>query len=73
MALADHSVSSSTILMVDFEKAYNRVLWPYLENVMRVMGLPQKWRNCTSELYQSAMSSVLIEVLGHPPSNYNAQ
>ena len=28
MALADHSVSSLAILMLDFEKAYDGVLWP---------------------------------------------
>ena len=60
MALADRSVSSSTILMLDFEKAYDRVLWPFLENVMRALGLPHKWRNCTSALYRTATSSVLM-------------
>ena len=60
MALADRSVSSSAILMLDFEKAYDRVLWPFLENVMRALGLPQKWRNCTSTLYRTATSSVMM-------------
>ena len=34
--------------------------WPFLENVMRALGLPQKWRNCTSALYRTATSSVLM-------------
>ena len=46
--------------MLDFEKAYDRVLWPFLENVMRAICLPQKWRNCTSTLYRTAMSSVMM-------------
>ena len=60
MALAGRSVSSSAILMLDFEKAYDRVQWPFLENVMRALGLPPKWRNCTSALYRTATSSVLM-------------
>ena len=60
MALADSTASSSAILMLDFEKAYDRVLWPFLERVMRAMGLPPQWRNCTSALYRTATSSVLV-------------
>ena len=61
MALAGRSISSSAILLLDFEKAYDRVLWPFLENVMRALGLPQKWRNCTSALYRTATSSALMD------------
>ena len=34
MALVDRSMPSSAIMLVDFEKAYDIVLWPFLENVM---------------------------------------
>ena len=41
MVLADRSVPSFVILLVEFEKAYHRVLWPFLENVMGALGLPK--------------------------------
>ena len=53
-------MSSSAILLLDFKKAYDRVLWPFLENMIRAMGLPQKWRNYTSTLYRTGTSSVLL-------------
>ena len=32
-------------LMLDFEKAYDRVQWPFLDKVMERLGLPSKWRS----------------------------
>jgi hypothetical protein len=45
--------------MLNFEKAYDRVLWPFLENAMRALGIPQTW-SYTYTLYRTTMSSVLM-------------
>ena len=54
-------------LMLDFEKAYDRVQWPFLDKVMERLGLLSKWRSSALALYKGSLSRVLV--LGHrgPP------
>ena len=33
------------ILKVDFEKAYDKVKWPFLQQAMRMKGFSETWRN----------------------------
>ena len=33
------------ILKIEFEKAYDKVSWSFLEEVMKVKGLPDTWIN----------------------------
>ena len=63
IALAKKSNQHIAYLMLDFEKAYDRVQWPYLENVMEGLGLPSKWRSVALALYKVSLSRVLV--LGH--------
>lgn len=37
------SKKKRVLLKIDFEKAYDRVSWPFLEQVMLGRGFPQKW------------------------------
>lgn len=37
--------SRSLVLKIDFEKAYDRVRWDFLENAMKGKGFPSKWIN----------------------------
>ena len=47
------------ILLLDFEKAYDRVDWDFLEGVMHMMG-PPRWIMGVAGLYRSATSVVTI-------------
>ena len=38
----------------------------FLENVMRVMGRPQKWRNYTYALYRTGTTTVLLADVSDP-------
>ena len=48
------------ILLLDFEKAYDRVDWGFLEGTMLRMGFPAPWVRGVSALYTSAHSQVLM-------------
>ncbi|MCO5587760.1 hypothetical protein L7F22_041712 [Adiantum nelumboides] len=48
------------ILLLDFEKAYDRVDWGFLEGSLIRMSFPQAWIRGVSALYRSASSSVTI-------------
>ena len=63
IALAKKSNQHIAYLMLDFEKAYDRVQWPYLENVMEGLGLPSKWRSVVLALYKESLSMALVS--GH--------
>lgn len=39
------SKKKGLILKIDFEKAYNKVRWDFLEEVMKVKGFPKEWIN----------------------------
>ena len=40
------------IFKVDFEKAYDKVKWPFLEQAMRMKGFNEAWRNQVGTLLQ---------------------
>ena len=46
--------------MLDFEKAYDRLEWSFLESPMAKMGFSQKWIKGVSSLYSCATSKVMI-------------
>ena len=59
-ALAQHHKQSLAILLLDFEKAYDKVDWDFLEAVLLKLGFPCAWIKGVSALYRHASSSVLF-------------
>ncbi|MCO5601646.1 hypothetical protein L7F22_055769 [Adiantum nelumboides] len=62
MQAMDWARASSTppSIMLDFEKAYDRVDWGFLEGTLDRMGFPEAWIRGVSALYRSASSAVTI-------------
>ena len=48
------------ILLLDFEKAYDRVDWDFLEGTLSRFGFENKWIRGVTGLYCSATSQVLL-------------
>ena len=48
------------ILLLDFEKAYDRVDWGFLEGTMLRMGFEPLWVRGVAALYSTAHSQVLL-------------
>ena len=59
IALARKKKENLVILLLDFEKAYDRVDWEFLQGTLVRLGFPEKWVIGVSSLYNSACSSVL--------------
>eukprot|EP00250_Pteridium_aquilinum_P022375 c25362_g1_i1 orf=3-2321(-) len=48
------------VLLLDFEKAYGRVDWAFLEGTLERLGFPLRWIRGVSSLYSSAHSRVMV-------------
>ena len=60
MALASESKKNLAILLLDFEKAYDRVDWNFLGGTLLHFGFPRTWIRGVAALYSSASSRVLL-------------
>ncbi|MCO5577310.1 hypothetical protein L7F22_031137 [Adiantum nelumboides] len=60
---ARQSVQPTVIMLLDFEKAYDRVNRAFLEGTLSRMGFAQPWLQGISALYRSAI--VVITIAGH--------
>ena len=60
VAVARKSNQYLTVMLLDFEKAYDRVDWSFLEGTMAKMGFAENWIKGISSLYKSATSKVLL-------------
>ena len=60
VATARETNQNLACLMLDFKKAYDRVQWYFLEEVMKVIELPWEWRRAAQALYKNGSSKVLI-------------
>ena len=60
IAIAQETKQELTILLLDFEKAYDRVDWNFLYEVMGRLGLPSDYVKAVFALYNSAASRVLV-------------
>ena len=59
-ALAQQNEQQFAVLLLDFEKAYDKVDWDFLEAVLSRLGFPTAWIKGVSNLYRHASSSVLF-------------
>ena len=59
-ALAHRSQQDLAIILLDFEKAYDKVDWGFLEGTLLRFGFFDKWVKGTVALYSSASSRVLL-------------
>ncbi|RLN23448.1 hypothetical protein C2845_PM07G29970 [Panicum miliaceum] len=57
------SKKKGLIMKIDFEKAYDKMSWEFLEEVMRGKGLPEKWIRWVMESVQGGR--VCVNVNGH--------
>jgi hypothetical protein len=60
------------ILRLDFEKAYDKVNWAFLQHVLRLKGFPMKWCQWVEKIVTGG--SVCVKVVGefrkiHHPQN----
>ena len=60
VALAHQHKQQLAILLLDFEKAYDKVDWDFLEAVLSRLGFPAAWIKGVSSLYRHAPISVLF-------------
>ena len=60
VSLARLQAHPIAVLLLDFEKTYDRVDWSFLEETMQRMGFPDAWIRGVSALYRSAHSRVLL-------------
>ncbi|GKV07790.1 hypothetical protein SLEP1_g19511 [Rubroshorea leprosula] len=60
---------SSFIFKVDFEKAYDKVSWDFIDYMLMRMGFAAKWRKWMKECLQSSTVSILIN--GSPTRQFS--
>ncbi|GKV34367.1 hypothetical protein SLEP1_g42744 [Rubroshorea leprosula] len=58
----------SFMFKIDFEKAYDKVCWEFLDYMMLRMGFNDAWRKWIQECLQSSMISILIN--GSPTKQF---
>ena len=62
-----HNKEDLTILLLDFEKAYDRVDWSFFRGTMEKLGFPSQWLTVVATLYNSGTGRVLVVgELGQP-------
>nr|XP_025611773.1 uncharacterized protein LOC112705129 [Arachis hypogaea] len=50
----------AAIIKLDFQKAYDRVRWSFVDVVLQKMGFGQRWRSWVKECVSTATMSVLV-------------
>ena len=54
------------IFKVDFEKAYDKVKWPFLQQAMRMKGFSEAWRNQVDTQVQKGSVGIKVnDDIGH--------
>ncbi|GKV04880.1 hypothetical protein SLEP1_g16977 [Rubroshorea leprosula] len=57
---AKRKKKASFLFKIDFEKAYDKVCWEFLDYMMARMGFESKWRRWISECLKTAEASILL-------------
>lgn len=54
------------VFKVDFEKAYDKVKWPFLQQALRMKGFDQAWRNQVDSFTQKGSIGIKVnDNIGH--------
>ena len=61
VALTEGQNQELAVLFLDFEKAYDRVDWNFMEGTLLKIGFPNRWIRGVSALYRNAHSSVYLQ------------
>jgi hypothetical protein len=59
------------LFKVDFHKAFDSVLWEYINEVMAAMGFGSRWRGWIMKCISTAKMSVLVN--GSPTAKFNLE
>ena len=59
-AWAEEQGVDLAVMLLDFEKAYDRISWEFLEAVMDALGFEQQWIHGVAAFYRDASSQVLM-------------
>ena len=70
VALAKRTNNKVAVVLLDFEKAYDRVCWNFLETVMGKLSFRKTWIKSIEGLYRNGSSCVHWHVKGVPFSEY---
>jgi hypothetical protein len=71
MEYAKESSQDLIILMIDFEKAYDRINWSFLKATMLKLGFSAQWIEWTATFYQEAETQVLVN--GHTGTKFELE
>ena len=61
--------SSGLVLKIDFEKAFDKIRWNFVFEVLRQMNFDSKWIDWISSIFNSSSISVLVN--GSPSSEFS--
>ncbi|KAJ4747435.1 RNA-directed DNA polymerase (reverse transcriptase)-related family protein [Rhynchospora pubera] len=54
------SRQQGVIIKVDFEKAYDRVSWSYMDEVLTLRGFGNRWRGWIQSIFKSSLTCILF-------------
>ena len=60
VALAKQTNKKVAVVLLDFEKAYDKVCWNFLESVMRKLGFQETWIKGIARLYRNGSSCLSL-------------
>jgi hypothetical protein len=62
-----HSKKLDGVLFkIDFEKAYDKIKWPFLQQVLRMKGFPVKWCDWVTKCIQGGSVGIKVnDDIGH--------
>lgn len=69
VSLLQREKTSGLIFKIDFEKAFDRVKWDFVYDILKAMNFGSKWIDWLRNLFESSRISVLVN--GAPTEEFN--
>lgn len=63
---AIHSNKNLILLLLDFEKAYDRVSWTFMQQTMKQMGFSETFIGWIMALYSEASTAITLKRVDSP-------